>query len=188
MLICAAPPCVDGVIGGVDLGGIANKELFFFANGSQDANWQGATKGFVGNVVVDGKQAAERTSGGVPYAGTIYTNDSTLSAWQKIVDQNAGQAFANFGNGTLVSGQEAKLISAFKQINGLPVTPAFDGVSSTSLNGLNKQKNGQCDMAVINVTSGFQVSSQINITGDACDVFILRWDTDKNSPTATRAK
>jgi hypothetical protein len=33
---------------------------------------------------------------------------------------------------------------------------------------------------VINVTSGFQVSSQINITGDADDVFILRWDTDSN--------
>ena len=33
---------------------------------------------------------------------------------------------------------------------------------------------------VINVTSGFQVSSKINITGDAGDIFILRWDTDSN--------
>lgn len=181
VLICVPPPqqCVDGVIGPVDLGGIANKELFLFANGSVDANWQGATKGFAGNVVVDGKQAAERTSGSVRYAGTITTNDSTLGAWQKIVDQNAGQAFASFGNTALVSAQQAKLIAAFKQINGLALTHGFDGVSSTSLNGLNKQ-NGVCETIVINVASGFSVSSKINITGDACDVFILRWDTDRN--------
>jgi hypothetical protein len=175
---CPTQQCADGIIGGIDLGGIANKELFLFANGSQDANWQGATKGFAGNVVVDGVLAKERTSGGVPYAGTIYTNDSTLSAWQKIVDQNARQAFASFGNTALVSEQEDKLIAAFQQINALPVTPGFDGVSSTSLNGLNKQ-DGVCETFVINVTSGFQVSSKINITGDACDVFILRWDTNR---------
>ena len=178
---CPPPPqCVDGVIGGVDLGGIANKELFLFANGSQDANWQGATKGFAGNVVVDGVLAKERTSGGVPYAGTIYTNDSTLSAWQSIVNQNAGQAFASFGNTALVSEQEAKLIAAFQQINALPVTLGYGNRSSTSLNGLNTQSNNQCDTIVINVTSGFQVSSKVNITGDLCDVFILRWDTDQN--------
>ena len=33
---------------------------------------------------------------------------------------------------------------------------------------------------MINVRSGFQVTSKINITGDANDVFILRWDTDAN--------
>jgi uncharacterized repeat protein (TIGR01451 family) len=185
VLICQAQTaCVDGVIGGVDLGGIANKELFLFANGSQDANWQGATKGFAGNVVVDGKQAKERTSGDVPYAGTICTNDSTLSAWQKIVDQNAGQALANLGDkcsftAQKVADQEAKLIAAFNYINNLTVTTGFESRSSTSLNGLNTQ-NGKCETFVINVTSGFQVSSKINITGDACDVFILRWDSDKN--------
>ena len=177
---CPTQQCVDGVIGPVDLGGIANKELFLFANGSQDANWQGATKGFAGNVVVDGVLAKERTSGGVPYAGTIYTNDSTLSAWQNIVDQNAGQAFASFGNTALVSEQEAKLIAAFQQINALPVTSGYSNRSSTSLNGLNTQNDNQCDTIVINVTSGFQVSSKLNITGDLCDVFILRWDTDQN--------
>lgn len=59
------------VIGDIDLGGLANNYLFFFANGSQDANWQGATKGFAGNVLVNGILASERTSGGVPFAGTI---------------------------------------------------------------------------------------------------------------------
>lgn len=33
---------------------------------------------------------------------------------------------------------------------------------------------------VINVTSGFGISSQIDITGDANDAFILHWDTDAN--------
>jgi hypothetical protein len=36
------------------------------------------------------------------------------------------------------------------------------------------------ETVVINVTSGFQVSSKINITGDVGDVFVLRWDTDAN--------
>ncbi len=164
------------VIGGVDLGNLPNY-LFLFTNGSTDANWQGATKGFVGDVAVDGVVASERTSGGVPYAGTIYTNDSTLSAWQNIVNQNAGQAFSSTNESARISGLETDLANAFAQINGLPATPGFTSVSSTSLNGLNTQ-NGICETFVINVTSGFQVTSQINVTGDACDVYILRWDTD----------
>ena len=91
-----AVDCPTGPIGGIDLGNLT-KYLFVFTNGSGDANWQGATKGFAGDVVVNGIAAAERTSGGVPYAGTIYTNDSTLGAWQGIVDQNAGQAHAATG-------------------------------------------------------------------------------------------
>src|SRR5262249_53877619 len=78
--ICVPPlACPAGNIGGLNLGSLPSY-LFLFANGSQDANWQGATKGFVGNVAVDGILASERTSGGVPYAGTISTNDSTLGA------------------------------------------------------------------------------------------------------------
>ena len=159
--------------------------LMFFANGSEDANWQGATKGFVGDVAVDGIQADERTSGGVPYAGTIYTNDSTLSAWAGIVDQNdpaqvsPAQAFASTGQTSRITGLESDLANAFAQINALAVTSGYASVASTSLDGLNTQ-NGRADTYVINVTSGFQVSSQINITGDAGDVFILRWDEDAN--------
>jgi hypothetical protein len=115
--------CVNGVIGGVDLSGLANNYLFFFGNGSQDANWQGATKGFAGNVALDGILASERTSGSVPYAGTIVTNDSTLSAWQSIVNQNPGQAFASLGNTTLVSTFKTTLVNAIKQINALAATP-----------------------------------------------------------------
>jgi hypothetical protein len=170
--------CPTGPIGGINLGNLTDY-LFFFANGSEDANWQGASKGFVGNVAVDGIQAKERTSGDVPYAGTIYTNDSTLGAWQKIVDQNLGQAAVSTGETARISGLENDLNSAFTQINGLTATPGFTGVSATALNGLNTQ-DGIGKTYVINVTSGFQVSSKINITGDADDVFVLRWDSDAN--------
>jgi uncharacterized repeat protein (TIGR01451 family) len=178
--ICAEalPPC------GVDLGGLTNY-LFFFADGSTDANWQGATNGFVGDVAVDGIQADERTSGGVPYAGTIYTNDATLSAWANIVDQNdpaqvnPAQAFGQTNESTRISGLEADLLSAFAQINALTATPGYTSVSSSSLDGLNTQ-NSIPELFVINITSGLSVSSKINITGDANDIFILRWDTDGN--------
>src|SRR6188474_1440295 len=83
----------SSILGGVDLGALPD-HLFFFANGSQDANWQGASKGFVGDVAVNGQLASERTSGSVPYSGTIYTNDTTLGAWQNIVNSNPGQAAA----------------------------------------------------------------------------------------------
>ncbi len=73
----------------MSLGGLTDY-LFVFTDGSVDANWQSASKGYVGDVAVDGIKASERTSGTVPYAGTISTNDSSLDAWQKIVDDNAG--------------------------------------------------------------------------------------------------
>ncbi len=166
------------IIGGVNLGNLINY-LLFFANGSVDADWQGATKGFVGDVSVDGIKASERTSGSVPYAGTISTNDSTLDAWQSIVDQNTGQAFSALNKTTLITGLENDLVSAINQINSLTATAGYTSVNASSLDGLNTQ-NGINEVFVINVTSGFSISSEINITGDAGDVFILRWDTDAN--------
>jgi uncharacterized repeat protein (TIGR01451 family) len=171
--------CLSSVIGGVNLGDLPNY-LFYFGNGSQDANWQGASKGFTGDVAVNGQGASERTSGSVPFAGTIYTNDSTLGAWQNIVDQNAGQAFASTGQTARISQLTTQLNSAFTQINGLSATSGFTSRSAASLNGLNTQ-DGIAQTIVINVTSGFQISSKINITGDANDVFVLRWDTDANA-------
>ncbi|WP_064094027.1 hypothetical protein [Rossellomorea aquimaris] len=179
-----APGTEDILVGGINLGELPNY-LFFFGDGRDDANWQGATKGFVGDVAVDGIQADERTSGGVPYAGTIYTNDITLGAWQDIVDQNdppevsPAQAFGSTGNVSLISNLETDLVSAFQQINALPASPGFASVSAGSLDGLNTQNNID-EVFVINVTSGFTVSSEINITGDPGDVYILRWDTDAN--------
>lgn len=166
------------VIGGVDLGGLT-EHLFVFTNGSQDANWQGATKGFAGDVAVNGLLARERTSGGVSFGGTIYTNDVTLDAWQSIVNQNVGQAFSATDEVARLDDLFASLQSAFAQINALTPTPGFESRSAASLDGLNTQ-NGIADVLVINITSGLQISSQIYITGDASDAFIMRWDTDAN--------
>ena len=63
------------------------------------------------------------------------------------------------------------------QINALSASAGYVSVSSTSLNGLNTQ-DATAQTFVINITSGLNFSSKINITGDASDVFILRWDTD----------
>jgi hypothetical protein len=168
-------PAQGAVIGGVNLGGLTDN-LFVFVNGSQDANWQGASKGFLGDVSVKGT-AAFRTSGTVPYAGTVYTDGPSLGAWQTIVNNNAGQASASLNQGARLTGLSASLSSAFTQINALPASAGFASTLSTSLNGLNTQ-NGIAETFVINVTSGFTVSSQISITGDASDAYILRWDTD----------
>ena len=165
-------------LGPVNMGNLTDY-LFVFTDANAKANWQGATKGFVGNVAIDGIQANETTSGGVPFAGTIYTNDGSLGAWQDIVDQNAGQATGSTGQTTRLAQLESQLNSAFSQINALSPSAGYSSVSSTSLNGLNTQ-NGINETFVINITSGLGFSSQINITGDAGDVFILRWDSDGN--------
>lgn len=166
------------VVGGVDLGNLTNYVLVF-TDGSTDANWQGATKGFVGKVAVNGIAASERTSGGVPYAGTIVTNDASLHAWQNIANQNSGQAFVSTGQTSTISGLQTDLENAFSQINSLSVTSGYDGITPQSLDGLNTQ-NGVNETFVFNVSSGFQVSSQIDITGDAGDTYIFRWDTDRD--------
>jgi hypothetical protein len=171
--------CPAGLVGGLDLGGLTDN-LFFFSNGSSDANWQSSSKGYVGNVVINGVVARERTSGTFAYAGTIFTNDGTLGGWQRIVDNNAGQATSSTGEAALVSELTADLDNAFAQINALPVTPGFEAVSSKDLDGLNFQ-NGISERIVINVTSDLKVDRQLRIRGDAGDVFFIRWDQDANS-------
>jgi hypothetical protein len=177
------------VLGGVNLGNLTDY-LFVFdgSHGVTDYNWQGATKGYQGNVAVNGIAAGTdlRTSGDVPFKGTIYTNAANLDSWQAIVDDNrAGGSFpannstASYNEVARISGLQSDLSDAFTQINTLPATTGFTSRSSTSLNGLNSQ-NGIPEVFVINVTSGFQVSSQIVITGDANDFYFLRWDTDAN--------
>ncbi|MFZ1307036.1 MAG: SdrD B-like domain-containing protein [Ferruginibacter sp.] len=166
------------VIGGINMGNLP-KYFMIFTDANQDANWQGATKGFIGDVAIDGITANERTSGTVPYAGTIYTNDATLDAWQGIIDDNTGRAFSSLNKTAIISGLEADLDNAFSAINALPVTAGYAGINPTSLNGLNTE-DGIAKTYVINITSGLSVSSQINIIGDEGDIFIFRWDTDAN--------
>jgi hypothetical protein len=153
--------------------------LFVFTNGSVDANWQSASKGYIGNVAVNGVVASERTSGTIPYAGTIYTNNNTLGPYQNIINANTGQASYYLNESTRLTNLKTDLENAFKQINALTTTSGYSGVSAMSLDGLNTQ-NGINQTFVINITSGFQVSNHINITGDAGDLFVLRWDNDAN--------
>jgi hypothetical protein len=130
-------------------------------------------------VAVNGLLAKERSSGSFAYAGTIFTNDNTLSGWQRIVNNNPTQASAVFGEVSRLEQLEAWVKSSMRTINAMAVTTGYESRSATSLNGLNTQ-NGIAETFVINITSGFGVSSKINITGDKGDVFILRWDTDAN--------
>ena len=173
-------PIIPGRIGPptgeICLGNLPNY-LLVFTNGSSDANWQGATKGFIGDVAVNGLAASERTSGGVPYSGTAFTNANSLGAWQNIINQNSSQSSGSTGQTGILSGLMTDLTNAFALINGMSPSTGYTSVSAASLNGLNTQ-NGISETFVINITSGLQVSSKINITGDAGDVFILRWDTD----------
>jgi PEP-CTERM motif-containing protein len=182
LFVCAGVgllSCVStnaATIGSVNLGNLTDY-LFVFTDGSEDANWQGATKGFAGDVAVNGILATERTSGTVPYAGTLYTNAATQGAWQNILNANVGQAFSATSEVARLAGLNNDLTSAFLQIDALSATPGFTSVASTALDGLNTQ-NGIPETYVINVTSAFTVSTQIDITGDAFDAYILRWDTD----------
>jgi hypothetical protein len=166
-------------IGGVSMGDLPNY-LFVFTNASQDANWQSASKGFSGDVAVDGTVLKFRTSGHFAYAGTIFTNTSSIGKWQGIIDDNKDQAQASYGQEWMITNLKSNLEYVFSRINSLTVTPGFESRSAVSLNGLNYQNNGIADVIVINITSGFQVKTQINITGDADDIFILRWDDDAN--------
>ncbi|NNK90868.1 MAG: hypothetical protein HKO87_00415 [Acidimicrobiia bacterium] len=171
-----ASTCSTGTLGGIEMGGLTDN-LFVFADGNKDLNWQGASKGFVGDVVVNGDLAKERTSGKVPYAGTIYTNDSDLGKWQDIVDQNEGQATAVFDADAVVDCAVSSLHAALAQIGLLTATSGFEDRSSKSLDGLDMSGDGP-NTYVINVTDDLKVSKPITITGDEGDVFVLRWDTD----------
>lgn len=162
------------------LGGLTDY-LFYFDNASNDANWQGATKGFVGDVAVNGIVAKERTSGGVPYRGTIYTNDTTLSGWQGIVDQNPATASSVTQEEIRIGKLRNDLSRAFTEIDLMTATVGFEDVSSKALDGLDTQ-NGVGETIVINVTSDLSNNKPINITGDADDLFVMRWDEDPSSP------
>lgn len=162
------------------LGGLTDY-LFFFENASSDGNWQGATKGFVGDVAVNGIVAKERTSGGVPYRGTIFTNDSSIGAWQDIVDQNSSTASSVTKEVNRIKKLQSDLNYAFGEINAMVPTPGFEAMSSKDLDGLNTQ-DGIGETIVINVTSDLSNNKPINITGDADDLFVMRWDEDPATP------
>jgi hypothetical protein len=152
---------------------------------------QGATKGYQGDIAVNADLTASalRTSGAVPYQGTMITDAPTLGAWQTgiINNNNVGGSFplnnavGITGQSSLINGLQSDLLNAFSQVNALPATTGFGSVSATSLNGLDVTNNPN-HVFVINITSGLSVSTPINITGNSNDIFILRWDTDLVTP------
>ena len=154
--------------------------LTVFTNGSNDANWQGATKGFCGDMFINGAIANERTSGNVPFGGTIYTNKNELGDWQDIINDNPGQSHVKKLQTEKMAGLITDFDDAMANMAALSATPGYTSVSATSLNGLNTM-DGVAQTIVINITSNMHVTSQINITGDDDDMYILRWDTDANS-------
>ncbi|MEL6605865.1 MAG: hypothetical protein AAFP20_21855 [Cyanobacteria bacterium J06614_10] len=172
--------------GGVDFGNTLDY-LFVFTDGSKDANWQGASKGFVGDIAINGKTADERTSGKFGYSGTIYTNDSTLDSWQDIVDHNSvGGAYASnnasavFDQESLIDQLTSDVDNVFSQIDGLTATSGYESFDAADLDGLDF-KNGVADNIVINITDGLSISEQLRVSGDADDFFFLRWDDDANA-------
>ncbi len=163
-------------VGPIDLGGLASR-LFVFTGGSGEANWQSASKGYAGDVAVDGLAANQRSSGTIPYAGTITTNAGSLGAWQRIVAANGGQSAASVGATGLLGTLAESLDRAFAQIDALAATPGFESRSATSLDGLDRT-DGIAEVLVVNVTSAMKVASRITISGDEGDAFVLRWDAD----------
>lgn len=167
------------IIGGVELGNLPNY-LFFFQNGSVEAEIRGPSKGYLGDIAINGNTAIEKTAGTVPYSGTMITNSANLGAWQNIINDNIGQANALYSQSTTISSLTTDIFNAFSNINSLLPTSGFESINALSLDGLNTQ-NGIAEIFVINITSGFDITQKINITGDADDFYILRWDTDADS-------
>jgi len=103
--------------------------------------------------------------------------------WGNIVTQNTApnvtttQAFASYNQTALLTSLETTLNTAFTQINALPATTGYTDRTASSLNGINTQ-NSVDQLIVINVTDFNAASTKLNITGDAGDIFVIRWDED----------
>lgn len=153
--------------------------LFVFTDGSTDANWQGASKGFSGNVAINGLQASERTSGNFAFGGKLYSNAASAEGWQNIINNNGAQASFIGNQQGLLNQLHNDLEGAFSEINILEVTGGYDGISPEILNGFNSENNTP-ETFVFNINDEFTVKTKINIRGDFDDLFIFRWDTDRN--------
>jgi hypothetical protein len=171
------------IIGGVNLGNLTDY-LFLFADGSDLAAWSGPSNGYIGNVAVT--SSANQIHGiSFAYAGNIQSDAALSTEWQQIITDNIEQATFTPVPTATISALQSNLVSAFQQINARPTNtselPSPYNVNFTGdinqLDGLNTQ-NGVKEVFVLNITSGFSLTSQINITGDTEDVFILRWDLD----------
>lgn len=150
--------------------------LFFIGDGRNDANWQSSSKGYSGNIAVNGLLASERSSGNLYYSGTIHTNRNQLGAYQRHVDGNPATSSVMVNQTSLIDTLQNEFDAAIAVISALPTTPGFTSVDARDLDGLDVQ-DGEGNLYVIDVTAGFSSSKPVNIYGDHDDLFILRWDT-----------
>eukprot|EP00808_Paulinella_micropora_P014930 g33266.t1 len=165
------------VEGHLDLGSLTNY-LFVFADGSQQAVWQGKT-GYYGDVALDSISATEQNvSGNVPpFEGTL-TSNAPPGLWQSIVDNNPPNAIGVVDASEVLK-LETELNTALDNIAHLPTTQGFVNLSARDLNGFNSENHRE-DFFVMDITKGFEIGTKINVQGDANDIFLLRWDTDGN--------
>ena len=178
----ATPACTSG---GALLGSLTDY-LFFIADGSDDANWQSASKGYIGDVAVNGLIADERSSGSFYYRGTITTNDTNVGGWNRILNNNPSTANVLYGQTDTITALRQDFDSAMQTLLALEATESFGGVDFSNadardLDGLDLM-DGEGKVHVIHITSGFSSNRAINIYGDADDLFILRWDSDPSTP------
>eukprot|EP00977_Amphora_coffeiformis_P029607 scaffold41882_cov191-Amphora_coffeaeformis.AAC.1 len=156
------------------LGALTDYHLVFL-KGSTDGNWQGASKGFSGDVAVNGKICKERTSGTVPHQGNIVTNDANLGNWGAIVTQNNGHSVGVYDQADIITGLQSDFDASLASICDLPAT--HTNWSPTNLN----TANGVNEVIVIDVKSGTSVSTKYYIEGDEGDLFVFRWGFLKNA-------
>ena len=180
----ASDVCTGGS-GGALLGSLTDY-LFFIADGSDDANWQSASKGYIGDVAVNGLIADERSSGSFYYRGTITTNDTNVGGWNRILNNNPSTANVLYGQTDTITALRQDFDSAMETLLALEATESFGGVDFSNadardLDGLDLM-DGEGKVHVIHITSRFSSNRAINIYGDADDLFILRWDSDPSTP------
>ena len=169
--------------GVVDMGGLTDF-LYVFLNGEDDVNINSGPQ--IGDIAVSGT-ADTRSSGNWDYSGNIVSGHSGSGdpdwEWDRMVTgQNSETGTVQFNQQAQIDQLAADFETAVTQAEALAPTVGFESVSSSDLNNLNTQ-NGVGELFVINVTSGFSISSAINIIGDADDFFILRWDGDADPST-----
>ena len=196
-----APPTLGLASGAhgspVDLGNLPNYALFV-ADGSSKAKIEGAP-GFYGDIAVDGVGvnslgaldgsggANTDSAGTVPYAGTIYTNDNLADfesggKWDDFVNANPATASVSPDQTALINGLEADLAAAWADLDGRTVTDA--SINTLALLSAENYQNGIAETIVVDITSGFNPKTQIPITGDADDMFVIRWGKTNDPSTS----
>jgi Flp pilus assembly protein TadG len=168
----ASTPCPPPLLGRL------TDYLFVFTRGA-DLTWGDPSPGYVGDIAVNGLDSKLSASGTYPYTGTIFTNASTLDGWERVLNNNPGTARASYSQRDRITSLTADFDAAVAAIRAMPVTPGFERVNLSHLNGLDT-RDGENRTYVMNITS-WSSTGVVRIWGDPGDTFIMRWDTDPST-------